>query len=383
MAKSVPALMNPALLVWARESIGYEVEEVAHHLDVPGSSVSAWERGDERPTVVQLRLLADLYERPLAIFYLPNVPRAFDPMRYFRRRPDEAKPAPSPRMAVQIRDAEARREAALELAETLGDVPAALTLRASLGEQPGIIAARAREWLDVSLETQASWRDEFRAYQSWRAALERAGALVFQLSVDEHFRGFSIDAERYPVIAVNSKDTPRARIFTLFHELGHLVLGQGELDEGGFWTRTEAVEVFCNEFAGQLLVPAEALDAELGVAGGGASEVIDRDAVDRLLPRFWVSEEVILLRLVNTGRLARSAYEARRAELRTYPLPKRYGRMEPPKRTVQALGQKYVRSVLLAFDGQHITMSDVAGYLGVKLKHLPEIERLVALGGGA
>jgi Zn-dependent peptidase ImmA (M78 family)/transcriptional regulator with XRE-family HTH domain len=381
MSKSVPALVNPALLQWARESIGFEVAEVAEHLDVPEQTIAAWESGDRRPTMREARALADVYKRPLAVFYLPEPPRAFDAMRFFRTRPGEAKPAPSPVMAIRIRDAESRREIALELAEALGEKVDPVTLRAQPGDQPGPWARTARLWLGVSLEEQASWTDEYHAFRSWRAALERMGVLVFQVSkVPADVRGFSIDADRYPVIAVSSKDAVRARIFTLFHELGHLVLGRGELDEGGHWGRASAAEVFCNEFAAQMLVPGDALEAQLGEHRGLPAAEIGRDDIRRLLSTFWVSEEVLLLRLVATGRLERGAYERRRAELSLLQPAKPSGPVPVPRKTVQSLGNRFVRSVLAAADSNHITLSDVAGYLGVRLKHLPEIERLVARG---
>lgn len=369
--------MNPALLVWARDSIGYEIAEVAKHLDVPDTVVASWETGNERPTVAQARRLADLYKRPLAIFYLPEVPKTFDAMRYFRRRPGEAKPPPSPVMAIQIRDAESRREIALDLAEMLGEKPEPFTLRATPGDHAAAWASNARRWIGISLDAQAGWADEYDAFRSWRAALERMGVLTFQMSrVPAEVRGFSIDADLYPVIAVSSKDAVRARIFSLFHELGHLILGRGELDEGGYWGRSDPVEAFCNQFAAEFLVPGDALETELGAARGVPAPTIDRDAVKRLAAKFWVSEEMLLLRLVATGRLDRGAYERRRDELAQLK-PPAPGRLPIPRKTVQGLGHKYVRSVLAAAESNHITMSDVAGYLGVRLKHLREIQQIV------
>ena len=42
----------------------------------------------------------------------------------------------------------------------------------------------------------------------------------------EEMRGFTIAERRLPVIVLNAKDSPRGRIFTLMHELTHLMLGQ-------------------------------------------------------------------------------------------------------------------------------------------------------------
>jgi F0F1-type ATP synthase epsilon subunit len=48
-----------------------------------------------------------------------------------------------------------------------------------------------------------------------------------------------------------------------------------------------------------------------------------------------------------------------------------------PKRLVSSAGATFVRLVLSAFHAELISASTLAGYLGVKLKHLPAIEQLV------
>lgn len=376
MSKSVEAIPNPPLLVWARESVGFSLSEVATRAEIEEAVLASWEAGTSRPTVAKLRKLAEIYKRPIAAFYLPEPPKAFDAMRFFRRHPGEQKPDPSPELAIEIRDAEARREVALELADVLGEAVPTVALKANPSDSPGRWAREARAWLRITVGEQSSWRDEYEAYRAWRTALERAGLLVFQFTgIGREVRGFSIDADKLPVIAVNSKDSVRARIFTVFHELGHLLLGVGELDEGG-WSASTDVEVFCNEFAGQFLVPPDALAADLADQPAGRQRTADLALLKRLTRKFWVSEEVIMLRLVAANRLARQGYEERRAELLTIP-PRPTGPVKYPTRKVAALGRPFVRAVLAAMHGDHITISEASDHLGMKLKHFPEVERLV------
>ena len=62
---------------------------------------------------------------PLAVFYLPEPPQDFAPLRDFRRLPDEPEKAPSlAHLAYHIRTAYERRELALELSGDLGEPPA-------------------------------------------------------------------------------------------------------------------------------------------------------------------------------------------------------------------------------------------------------------------
>ena len=80
--------------------------------------------------------------------------------------------------------------------------------------------------LGVNYEPGKQWRDDRKAYNGWRRAIEGTGVLVFQavgVGVRE-MRGFSIAEETLPVIAVNRKDRVHGRIFSLLHEFIHLLL---------------------------------------------------------------------------------------------------------------------------------------------------------------
>lgn len=73
--------INPAILVWARESAGLSVEEAAKKLALGDSNEESdteklieLERGDRLPSRNQLGKFAKTYRRPLVAFYM-NAPR--------------------------------------------------------------------------------------------------------------------------------------------------------------------------------------------------------------------------------------------------------------------------------------------------------------------
>ena len=71
MAKRFKATINPALLTWARSTASYEIPEAAEKLKIDADALAAWEAGAEQPSIAQLRKIASLYKRPLAVLYLP------------------------------------------------------------------------------------------------------------------------------------------------------------------------------------------------------------------------------------------------------------------------------------------------------------------------
>ncbi len=71
MNQSIPANVKPEILEWARTSALVPIEDAVLRLKMP---VDQWEKGDGKPSIAELRKLADLYKRPLAVFFLSEVP---------------------------------------------------------------------------------------------------------------------------------------------------------------------------------------------------------------------------------------------------------------------------------------------------------------------
>lgn len=222
MAISTPALVNPSLLVWAREQGGYAPETVAKRLSVKVERFLAWERGDRKPTVRQVEALARFYHRPFGLFFLPQPPELPPLAAEYRRLTGVTPGVESPELRLAIRTMSYRRETATELSEELGTSLPSFRLTAHPGEDPNVVGARLRSALGVSIEEQLSWKNEWQAWSRWRDAAESVGVLVFQFPQVplSEARGISLLHFPTPAIGVNSKEgSPGARIYTLAHEL--------------------------------------------------------------------------------------------------------------------------------------------------------------------
>src|SRR5437868_4338322 len=120
MAKRVFASVKPEVLAWARKAAGYSLDTAALALKIPPETVAAWEAGDGAPSIPQLRGLAGVYRRPLAVFYLQEVPRQFQVLTDFRMNAGAPREY-SPELTQEIERAHNLRELMLELSEDLDE----------------------------------------------------------------------------------------------------------------------------------------------------------------------------------------------------------------------------------------------------------------------
>lgn len=388
MARAAEALVTPAVLVWARESLGLSRAEAARKLKVKEERLAAWEddAGARRPTVNQLRKIADTYKRSLAVFFLPKAPKDFQvAMQDFRRLPGEEPHAMSMSLRLAVRKAVERRDVALELARALGVELPELTLTAELTEKPEDVAERIRTALGVPLEQQHSWANRYEALNGWRRVVEHLGILVFHADRIgmKDARGFSLNERPLPVIALNAKDAPQGRIFTLLHELTHLALREGglcDLHEHDVKTAGVDAEVFCNHVAGAVIAPGSALRNETLVLQHAPRRGWDDEEIDELARRFWMSREAMLRRLTLVGAATLAEYERFRATLQAMPKKPQKGFLSPPVKSLRNFGFFFSTLAIDAYHDEVITGSDLAGHLELKLKHLPKVEQALAKG---
>lgn len=389
MAASLAVPLNPELLVWARETTGYPLEAAAIKLAIKPEKLSEIEAGQVAPSFALLKKAADIYKRPLAIFFLAQAPERQLEVHDFRLQPGVMLRPYAPRLNNEIRQARLRRDDALELAQTLEEPAPTFTHRATISEAPEVVAVRVRALLGITLERQRGFRRMEDALKAWKAAVEAQSVLVFETSriTSEEMRGVSLPADVLPIIVLNGGEAHAGRLFTLLHEFTHLLLRQSgvcDLAPVNDGSPDARIEAFCNAVAGNVLVPAYALLAELPHQ---RSHAWDMDELEVLASRFSVSREVVLRRLLILERTTPAHYEAMRVRFQEENCRLSEGRKNKKKEgaggpppsvmAVRNLGRPYIRLVLSAYSRERIDLASVSDYLGVKLKHLRRIESLM------
>ncbi len=363
---------NPQVLRWARTEAGFRVEEAAGRAGLSVERLTEFENEDRErePSLAQLRKLADVYDRTVAFFLLADPPPSDIPdVPDFRKLGDDRG---SPMVRRELRKAERRRRVLLDY-ETIDRWALADVSLEVVDLEAAADLVRGR--LGVSVQDQAAQATTAEALRMWMGALEDAGVVIFQMSrvSSDECRGFSIYHDTAPIIVLNGGEPEGARIFTLMHELCHLLLRDGGVCI--VWN-DQQTERRCNRFAAQLLMPAGAVrDVAFG-------EDADHD-IQRVARRFQVSQEAAAIRLRELGMVEQTDVDRVRAETReriaALKAKLRQSDSGPPhyRTHLRNLGDRYVTSVLDAHRDGRIDFADVTSFLEAKIGTVERMEKAI------
>lgn len=375
---------NPRVLTWARLSVGLSIDDVAERIDRPPELIEAWESGDDSPTFNQLEYLAStLYKRPVAVFFFPDPPEVENVREEFRTLPQAEFEKLEPDTWLALREARAYQLSLEELAA--GGAPAERLIlrdvRASVQADVQTLAADVRSYLRVPLQEQQSWPNPAEAFKAWRDAVEDAGVFVFKRACEQDsVSGFCIHDERYPIVLINNSTPHTRQIFTLFHELAHLLFGVSSITttdvhfEDRFIGPAKTIEVRCNRFAGEFLLPASAFPWDVF-----EREDLDR-AVEVVASRFNVSREVVLRKVFDAGLIDSSAYEAQAGEWTAQAQEARSASGSGGNyyaNQVTYLGNAFLRLGFEQLRAGNVSLADLADHFAMKASTVSKLEQYV------
>ncbi len=388
MTESVP--INQDILLWARTTAGLSIDDVVKKIGrkgVTNKTVEEWESGKSSPNYKQLERLAyEIYNRPLALFFFPEPPEETSPEQSFRTLPEYEIEHLPPRIRTLLRKAESFQ---LNLAELYDGINPSTkhiigNLKFKTNTTVKAMASKVRDYLDVSLEDQSKLKDPEEAFKYWREQFEAVGIYIFKDAFKtDDFSGFCLYDDVFPIVYVNNSKSASRQIFTLFHELCHLLFETGGVYvvDDSYIDRIQGdnkkIEVLCNKFAGEFLVPQS--DFSNRIQG---TEIND-SLIQSLSDEYSVSREVILRRLLDFGRIDQIFY-ARKVDSWKKSAKKKQGSGGDYYRTRGAyLGEKYIERAFSFYYQNKIDKSQLADYLDVKDKNIPGMESLLFSTGSA
>jgi Zn-dependent peptidase ImmA (M78 family)/transcriptional regulator with XRE-family HTH domain len=385
LSRSSPtAGLTPAVLKWARESANMTTADVAQRVKKAVEIIEAWESGEDAPTYSQLETLAyEVYKRPLAMFFMPAPPDEPKPRAEFRSLPDTDLGHVSRETTLLIRKARAFQSALIELHGDRNPVAEPIWRQVRVNPRGDVVhqAGRVRQALGISIDDVTLQSGDDSALRLWRRAIERGGIHVFKESFRQReFSGFCLWHSEFPVILINNSTTKTRQIFSLLHELAHVMCdrsGISRFDDGGIDELPpldQTIERFCNALAGEILVP----EADFAVVAGdfvpnGASD--EQFAV--LAARYRVSRSVVLRRFVERGLATMDFYLAKDREW----AQQRSDAVDAGGSYYNTQGaylsEQFLREVVSRYTRRLLTKAEAADLIGVKPRNFERFEDLV------
>ncbi|MEA5463179.1 ImmA/IrrE family metallo-endopeptidase [Leptothoe sp. PORK10 BA2] len=378
MTKPVAGI-QPKVLAWARQQSGYSINDIARKLKREPTEVAAWETGEAAPTYVQLEKLAyKFYKRPLALFFMPAPPEEPPLKQEFRTLPMAEIDTLLPQTRYLLRTAQAFQLSLRELNDGTNSVEQPIFKAIKFRENVKQTAQKIQNSLGIGLTDRAEWRSADDALKAWRHALEQSGVYVFKQSFEQKaISGFCLVDDEFPIIFINNSTAKTRQIFTLFHELAHVLMGVntiGKIDDNyadDLPQEDKKIEQLCNALAAEILVPLDDFAMQID----GVQE-FDDSVLEGWTNRYWVSREVILRRLLDADKIARDEYVSKTIRWQAgaqQPENKRPGGSYYATQ-VAYLGENYLRLVFDRYYQGRLDVDQVAGHLGIKAKNVSGIE---------
>ena len=341
---------------------------------------------------MQLEKLAyELYKRPLAIFFLPSPPSELRPEAEFRALPDADLRRLSRDTVFLIRRARAYQASLQELFGGRSPNAEPIWKRVNLETSKSIAdqAAAVRTALGVppigAIEWGASDGDD--ALKLWRKAVEAGGVFVFKDTFKQReISGFCLADPELPVVMINNSTTKTRQIFSLLHELAHVLTNRRAISTfddaplARLAPSEQEIERFCNRIAAEILVPGQ--DFAVQVAGLPRNiEALTSDGFAALAERYRVSREVVLRRFRDADRVSQAFYEERKREWDSQRTEKEGSGGNFYLTKGAYLSERLMSEVFARYGRRQITIDEAAEFIGVKPKQVDELESRFLRGG--
>ena len=386
--------INPAVLKWARERKHYAIADSVEKLGAKSVTQEVfvdWEKGKGAPTYPQLEKLADFYKVPIAVFFFPELPQIEDAAASLRSVPGFNLDSLQAATLDVIHRVQATQMTLKELNEGINPVSDPLHKSVNLGANGDFVSKEKREslatqlrgenLLGVSMEDQQNWRDHREALWAWRDAVERQGIFVFRWPFkSDDMSGFCLYDEEFPVVCLDSQESYGRQIFTLMHELAHLLYGESSVTlarDGLEVDEDRETERYFDHIAGAVLVPMADLKEQIS-----KGDVKNEDFYAQQAKRYKVSSSMLLVRCRLTNLISYNVYADKKETLMTSSLEA--GSVHPRKsganryRTdLSYWGKAFLHNILQARYQDKISDYDMAEILGMKIKNIAKLEDLL------
>ncbi|MCY4163579.1 MAG: XRE family transcriptional regulator [bacterium] len=382
VAKTVP--ITGKVLAWAREEAGLTQSELAEHAKLGLDGLRAWEAAESYPTKGQFSKLLNVLKRPSALFFLPEPPVHAAMPTSLRSAPSLGEHKLGPKEVKEIRWARRLQELAVWV---LRDqvAPKVHLAQYRPSQDAAEIAFLERSKSGISPDEQLAWKSDSEAFRAWREYLEEMGILVMQLTMGKNnIRGFGAWDDYAPLVVVNTAYHPTARIFTLFHEVAHLLTRTNAACQSFVvpGQQEQSTERWCERFAAAYLLPEAALKDVAGKHGVSINmRTANPDTARRIANRFSVSTRAVAIRLQEVGLAEPTLYPSVVAQLSSRDWNDSAGGgggdQPTPKKRITQLGTRLPNVLIAAADQGGLTTRDLADHFSLTTGQVEDLKGLL------
>jgi len=385
MSKSVSYPIEPTIIKYARITSGLSIDEVSKSLKIDIKKLEEYESEKCEISLPRIYRLAEKYKRPLAYFLLPKIPVEVVLPKDFRIvYTAKDKKDFSPKFYLAVRRARYVQSVLKELWQ--GEINYIFP-KCNLNSNIEKLGAWFREQIDFSFDEQLKMKNSQSALKEWKNALEKLNIFILQTNLaDDKVSAFCLADEKPYVVMLNSADHEHRRIFSLLHEVGHLLLRKSgvcnpeELENNS--KEYIIIEKFCNQFAASVILPKERLLNDISVQSllKNNCDLWSEEDILGISKRFRVSEEMLLRRFLSLGYLDEKYYKLWRQDYL-----ERTNDFEKPKKknvpipvhilSISRNGKALTSFILEKFYSRAISFSTVSEILNISPKHIVSLER--------
>jgi len=303
------AFITPNVLKWARKSAQMTEETAASKVSVSVEKLQEWESGTDQPTIKQAQTLAKAYKRPFALFFLPEIPKDFQPLQDFRR--SGSKPLTTSSIFI-IREIQQKQAWISDTYADNEENKLPFVGRFTINNNPQVVAQDILKTLQIN---PSNYKSD-NPIKEWIDAVETHGIFVSRTSFihsrlklnSEELQGFAISDPYAPFIFVNSEDWNAPQLFTLLHELAHIWIAETGISndiepEIKNKEKYHPIELFCNEVAANALMPKDI------VLNFGNQIYQNSKEVFKTAKQLGVSTFALLVRALNLGVISIPVYQ--------------------------------------------------------------------------
>lgn len=271
----------------------------------------------------------------------------------------------------------------------------------AVSSKPEEYAQHFRDAIGYTKDSLKTLTDTRKVYDFIAMQAEKLGVYISEQSFgDDDLKGFMISKDSYYLVVVNTDDKfPASKLFTLLHEIGHILSGQKssacDIHEVAKQRDTvEDEEIFCNSFAASFLMPSKDFLSDHRIERVlNNLALLDSDLVAKVASTYRTSYPAVVRRLYQLKVIAYPMYQKLNKEFYEEILPKIIEKKKPKKdddfrlprsfyvnKEIKKAGKSFTALIVDRYSSGLISSGEAKRSLGVSTRYLIDIQQMVENG---